>query len=185
MSIVAIEIVKEFFIINEFYVLRKDSFLIVKNYKNIQKEIDEFVIEKDRISFIDNAIVKVFGWHTLKFTPAVIKKFSKEIFEITDEKIYKKVKNFLDNYKKIIVIPGFPSTESLRNESIRILKENGINNVILFPTIISCLIEKIDERNLYQSHTLEIMRILKFYKFFQRKKFEKLLFGENESGGRY
>lgn len=179
MSISAIEIVKEFFIINDFYVIRKDSFLIVKNTKNKYKEIEEFVIEKEKINFIDKAIVKILAWHTLKFTPSVIKKFYQEIFEITEERIYKKAKDLLENnYRKILVIPGFPSTPNLKNESIKIMKEKGINHVILFPTVISSLIEKIDERNLYQSQILEVIRILKFYKFFSEKKFEKLLFEE-------
>ncbi|MCM8803826.1 MAG: hypothetical protein NC833_01045 [Candidatus Omnitrophica bacterium] len=179
MSISALEIVKEFFIINGFYVTRKDNFLIVKNTKNKYKDIEEFIIEKEKVIFIDKAIIKVLAWHTLKFTPSVIKKFYSEIFEITEEKIYKKVKDLLvNNYKKILVIPGLPSNLSLRNESIKIMKEKGINNIILFPTVISGLIERIDERNLYQSQTLEIIRILKFYKFFSEKKFEKLLFEE-------
>jgi hypothetical protein len=179
MSIPAIEIVKEFFIINDFYIITKDGFLVVKNSKKIFKEIEEFIIEKEKINFINKAIVKPISWHTLKFTPSVIKKFYEEIFEITFEKTNKILKNLdEDNYKKIIVIPGLPATTSLRNESIKIMKEKGIGHVILFHTIISGLIEKIDARKLYQSQTLEIIRILKFYKFFSNKKFEKLLFNE-------
>ncbi len=177
MSISAIEIVKEFFIINGFYVILKDSFLIVRNSKKLSKEIEEFVIEKEKINFINTAVVKPFSWHTLKFTPSVIKKFYEEIFEITDEKTTKLLKDLIENnYKKIIIIPGLPSTISLKNESIKIMKEKGIDHVILFQTIISGLIEKIDERKLYQSQTLEIIRILKFYNFFSNKKFEKELF---------
>jgi len=179
MSIPAIEIVKEFFIINDFYVILKDSFLIIKNSKKTFKRIDEFIIEKEKINFINAAIVKPISWHTLKFTPSVIKKFSEEIFEITSEKINKILKNLIENnYKKIIVIPGLPATISLKNESIKIMKEKGIDHVILFQTIISGLIEKIDQRKLYQSQILEIIRILKFYNFFSDKKFEKELFNK-------
>jgi len=177
MSISALEIVKEFFIINDFYVIIKDGFLIFKNLKEKGKELEEFVIEKEKIGFLEKGIVKVLAWHTLKFTPSVIKKFSTEIFEIINKKNQIGVVEE-KNYKKILVIPGLPSTINLKNESIKILRENGIDHVILFPTIISSLIEKIDERNLYQSHTLEIMRILKYYKFLTEKKFEKLLFNE-------
>lgn len=177
MSISALEIVKEFFIVNNFYVNVKNGFLIIQNIKGKGKEIDEFVIEKEKVNFIDKGIVKVLSWHTLKFTPSVIKKFSSEIFEMVNEKIYKSLVDE-ENYKKILVIPGLPSTINLKNESIKLMKEGGIDHLILFPTIISSLIEKIDERNLYQSHTLEIIRILKFYKFFPEKKFEKLLFEE-------
>ncbi|MCM8772937.1 MAG: hypothetical protein NC926_06590 [Candidatus Omnitrophica bacterium] len=176
MSISAIEIVKEFFIINDFYVIVKDGILILKNTKKTTKEIEEFVIEKEKINFIKQGILKVISWHTLKFTPSVIKKFLPEIIDMPDDKIYRNL--IEEHYKKILVIPGLPSTPELKNESIKILKENRINHIILFPTIISGLIEKINERTLYQSHTLEIIRILKFYKFLSEKKFEKLLFEE-------
>jgi septum formation inhibitor-activating ATPase MinD len=174
MSIPAIEIVKEFFIINDFYVILKDSFLIVQNSKKIFKEIDEFIIEKEKINFINKAIIKPISWHTLKFTPSVIKKFYEEItFEKTDKILKDLIK---DNYKKIIIIPGLPVTTNLKNESIKIMKEKGIDHIILFSSIISGLVEKIDERKLYQSQTLEIIRILKFYKFLSDKKLEKNLF---------
>ena len=174
MSIPAIEIVKEFFIINDFYVILKDSFLIVQNSKKISREIDEFIIEKEKINFINKAIIKPISWHTLKFTPSVIKKFYEEItFEKTDKILKDLIK---DNYKKVIIIPGLPATTNLKNESIKIMKEKGIDHIILFSSIISGLVEKIDERKLYQSQTLEIIRILKFYKFLSDKKFEKNLF---------
>jgi hypothetical protein len=80
------------------------------------------------------------------------------------------------NNKKVIIIPGLPATTNLKNESIKIMKEKGIEHIILFSSIISGLVEKIDERKLYQSQTLEIIRILKFYKFLSDKKLEKNLF---------
>lgn len=179
MSISALEIVKDFFVISDFYVIVKDGFLIVKNSKGIDKEISDFVIGKESIPFIDKSVIKPIAWHTLKFTPSVIKKFHKEIFEITEEKVKKSVKELIEgNYKKILVIPGLPATLSLKKESIEIMKNGGIDHIILFPSIISGLIEKIDERKVYQSQTLEVIRILKFYKFFSMEKFEKLLFDE-------
>jgi len=180
MSISALEIVKEFFIINNFYIISKDGFLIVKNSEEIHKKIDEFIIEREKIIFIDRGIVKVLSWHTLKFTPSVIKKFSSEIFEITEERIYKEIKNFFvkEEYKKILIIPGLPASNNLKNESIKIMKENGIDHIIFFHTVISGLINRIDERKLYQSHTLEIIRILKFYKFLSEKNLTTFLFDE-------
>ncbi|MFN4226772.1 MAG: hypothetical protein ACK4F0_01340 [Candidatus Ratteibacteria bacterium] len=172
------EIVKEFFIINNFYVNLKDGFLIVKNSEKLHKEVNDFVIEKEKIIFIDKCIVKVISWHTLKLTPSVIKKFSSEIFEITEKFCKENVIFDKEKYKKILVIPGLPATESLKNESIKMLKEKGIDHVIFFHTIISDLINKIDERKLYQSHTLEIIRILKFYKFLSDKSSETFLFDE-------
>ncbi|MCM8785353.1 MAG: hypothetical protein NC899_03800 [Candidatus Omnitrophica bacterium] len=180
MSIPALEIVKEFFIVNNFYVILKGGFLIVKNSEEIHKEIEDFIIEKEKIIFIDKGVVKVISWHTLKLTPSVITKFSPEIFEITEERFYKEFKTLLgkEKYKKILVIPGLPATDMLRNESIKMMKEKGIDNVIFFHTIISDLINKIDERKLYQSHTLEVLRILKFYKFLSDKRFNTFLFDE-------
>ncbi|MCM8767708.1 MAG: hypothetical protein NC816_02015 [Candidatus Omnitrophica bacterium] len=180
MSISALEIVKEFLTLSNFYVILKNGFLIVKNSERVNREINDFVIEKEKIVFIDKGIIKVISWHTLKFTPSVIKKFSSEIFEIVEESVYKELETFFEKekYKKILVIPGLPATTSLKNESIKIMKEKGIDHIILFSTIISGLINKIDERKLYQSHTLETIRILKFYKFLSDKSFNTFLFDE-------
>jgi len=179
MSYVSIEIVKEFFILNGFFVYQKDDILLIKNMgKNIPLP-DKFVLEKEEILAIGNGVIKPVGWHTLKFTPSVIRS-SPEIFSFLKHPYIKEIKEFFknDNFSKILVIPGLPLKKSLRDESVKLLKENGIDYIIKFSTIISGLIEKINPRHLYLSPNSELLRILKIYKFFSSQ--PTLPFKKNE-----
>ncbi len=164
MSYPSFEIVKEFFNINNFLVLERGEILFAKNLREREEEIEKFIIEKDDIQKIKECLIKPISWHTQKFTPSVLNKFP-EIFQFPKN-------NFLKdkNCKKILIIPDLPSTQNLRNKSIEIMQNKNIDNVILFPTIISSLIEKINPRKVYLSFTNEILRILKFYNFFSENR---------------
>jgi len=171
MSYPSIEIVKEFFTIHSFLVLEIEDILFVKNLKKEEGEIKNFVLKKEDIQKIKNAMVKPISWHTQKFTPSVLNKFP-EIFDFLKMDFSEGIKEFLKNEKflKILVIPALPSTENLRKQSIEIMKNKGLDNVILFPTVISALVEKINSRKVYLSFTNEILRILKFYDFFSEER---------------
>ena len=172
MSYTSIEIVKEFFWINGFFVLQKEDVIFVKNLTFREKNNleDKFLIEKEDIPSIKNGVIKPVGWHTMKFTPSVLKN-SPEIFHFLKPSFLNEIKKFFkeENFFKILVIPGLPSSENLKKESISFMKEKGIEHVIKFPTIISGLIEKINSRQVYHSATNELLRILKFYQFFSEK----------------
>ena len=169
MSNVSIQIVKEFFAMNNFLVMQKGDILFVKNAtfteeNNLQSG---FILDKKDMQCIKNAVVKPIAWHTLKFSPSVLKK-SPEIFYFLRPSFLNKMKSFFgeEPFFKILVIPGLPSTDNLRKESISFLKNKGIDNVLIFSTVISDLIKKINPRQVYLSETNEILRVLKFYKFF-------------------
>jgi len=169
MSNTSIQIVKEFFAMNSFLVMQKEDILFVKNSVVTEKNglQDKFVLYKKGLQCIRNAVVKSIAWHTLKFSPSVLKK-SPEIFYFLRPLFLNKAKSFFgkEPFFRILVIPGLPSTENLRKESISFLKNKGIDNVLEFSTVISDLIKKINPRQVYLSETNEILRVLKFYKFF-------------------
>jgi len=160
MSYPSFEIVKEFFTIFDFFIIEKEDVIFVKNLRVEKEDIKNFILKKEDISKIEQAIVKPIAWHTQKFTPSVLNKFP-EIFDFFKPDFLKD-----ENFRKILVIPGLPSTENLKKKSIEIIKDKGIDNIILFPTVISSLVEKINSRKVYLSFTNEILRILKFYDFF-------------------
>lgn len=162
MSYPSMEIVKEFFTVYNFLVLEKEEVLFVKNPDYKSGKIERFILAKEDISKIKAAIVKPIAWHTQKFTPSVLNKFP-EIFDFLKTN-FKSINE--EGCLKMLIIPALPSTENLRKQSISIMKEKGIDNVILFPSVISLLIEKINSRKVYLSFTNEILRILKYYNFF-------------------
>ncbi|MCM8830528.1 MAG: hypothetical protein NC824_05980 [Candidatus Omnitrophica bacterium] len=169
MSQASIEIVKEFFIINNFLVLQKDDILFVQNAEvNEPEEIDKFILSGSEVSkVVKDGVVKPVCWHTMKFTPVVLSRFP-EIFEFVKGKHTLESKRYFhgDSFKKMLVIPSLPASDNLRKESIRIMREKGIDHVITFPSIIAHFIEKIEPRSVYLSSINEIFRVLKFYKFF-------------------
>ncbi|MCX8082503.1 MAG: hypothetical protein N3D17_03785 [bacterium] len=178
MSQASIEIVKEFFLIHNFFVLKRDDILFVKNAEIIEsEETEKFILSGSEIcKVVKNAVLKPVCWHTMKFTPVVLSRFP-EIFEFVRGKYITESKKFFqgDVYKKILVIPSLPASDNLRKESINIMKVKGIDHIVIFPSIIASLIDSIDARNVYLSSVNEILRVLKFYKFFTDKE-QKLPF---------
>lgn len=178
MSQASIEIVREFFVIENFFVLKKEDILFVKNAEVTEPEkTEKFILSGSEAGkVLKSAVVKPVCWHTMKFTPVVLSRFP-EIFEFVKGKYNLESKKFFqgENFKKVLIIPSLPASDNLRKESIRIMKEEGIDHIITFPSIIAQLIEKIDARNVYLSSVNEIFRVLKFYKFFAEKE-QKLPF---------
>lgn len=180
MSQASIEIVREFFIISNFFVLKREDVLLVKNslMPNLSdNRFEKFVLPGSEIpEVINNAIVKPVSWHTMKFTPAVLKK-SPELFTSLKGKGGKNHEKFFkgEAFLKILVIPSLPASESLRKESIKIMQDNGIDYLITFSSVISGLIGKIDARHVYLSTVNEVFRVLKFYRFFDEEE-QKLPF---------
>lgn len=178
MSYASIEIVKEFFIINNFFVLRKEDILFVKNTEPLEvAETDRFIISGSEVNrVLKNGLIKPICWHTMKITPVVLSRFP-EIFEFFKGRYALESRKVFagEDFKKVLVIPSLPASDKLRKESIRIMKEQGIDHIITFSSVISQLIEKINARNMYLSTVNEILRVLKFYKFFTEKE-QKLPF---------
>ena len=169
MSQASVEIVREFFIINNFFVLKKEDLLFVKNTIASQaKGGGKFIISGKEIgNNIGNAVVKPISWHTMKFTPGVLSKFP-EIFDFLKKPCAEESRKIFrgEDFQKILVIPSLPASETLKEESIKIMKERGIDRLITFSSVISGLIEQIESRHVYLSSVNEVLRVLKFYGFF-------------------
>ena len=170
MSQASIDLVGEFFNLNNFFVLRyEDVFLIKNTLRQRCFNIENFSILLDDIPNIKTALIKTIPWHTVKFSPSVLQK-NPEIFKFIKKNNLKFVDKVFQEipYLKILIIPDLPVTPDLREKSISIMKDEGITNIITFPTIITGLIDKIEPRKMYTSIINEMIRILKFYEFFAK-----------------
>lgn len=171
MSQASIEIVKEFFIAGRFFVLQCDDILLIKNSSRQEEfKFEKFVVSPQDVLHINNACVKIISWHTMKFTPSVLRQ-NPEIFDFTKNSCRQVIKGvFLgEAFLKMLVIPALPVSKNLRAESIRIMQEKGVNSIITFPSLIADLVNKIEARHVYLSSVKEVLRILKFYRFFDEK----------------
>lgn len=167
MSHASVEFVRDFFVINNFFVLKKEDILFVRNTLYPAKSNSKFILSADEAVRIGCAVIKIVCWHTMKFSPAVLFK-SPEIFDfLTGDTADDTNKFFMgESFVKILVIPSLPVSEELKKESIKVMRDKGVDRLILFPSVLSGLIDRIEPRHVYRSTLKEILRVLKFYKFF-------------------
>jgi hypothetical protein len=129
---------------------------------------------------IRRAIVVVKAWHTSRFTPAMLKSSSR-IFDFLKKDVLNKAEQYFSfneadaalgedlladqsSFKKILVLPGMPTSDPQRSESIELLKEGGVDGIVTFSTILENLLRHVEVNHSYQkSDLLQLMRILKIY----------------------
>lgn len=182
-------IVREYFELNGFFVRQLRKYQVQSRKKRIDEEIDMliynpkadekikplgFQLFSNDIVHIHRAIVVVKAWHSSRFTPAILRSGTK-VFDFLKKDVLSKVNDYFDFnemdlgkndaiFKKILIIPSLPSGEPHRSESITLLKEQGIDGIISFATILEGLIKNIEINHSYQkSDLLQLIRILKIY----------------------
>ena len=70
-------------------------------------------------------------------------------------------------------MPALPQSAEAREQSVGVLRDKGIDAVIPFQTMLGDLIARIEtNRNYQKSDLLQILRILKNYKFFREPQLE-------------
>ena len=182
-------IVREYFELNGFFVRQLRKYQVQSRKKRIDEEIDmliynpkasadeainNFQLFSQDVTSIRQAIIVVKPWHSSKFTPAILRSETK-VFDFLKKEVLNKSSDYFNlneieltketqSFKKILVIPSLPSGEPHRSESITLLKEQGIDGIISFATILESLIRNIEVNQSYQkSDLLQLLRILKIY----------------------
>lgn len=191
MSDVSIAVVREFFEqykflvkINRKYIPTKkmrteieEIDLFVLNLKPQEGNVSSFVITPEDIPKIPRAIVKVKGWHTESFGPAVLTAFPK-IFQFVTPDVIKLATQFFGTkeFWKILVVPSLPVTKNAKERSIEILKGKGVTGVIEFKTILEAVANMVrPNRNYFESDVLQLVRLFKTYDMLKGEQLE--LFG--------
>ncbi len=185
-------IVREYFELNGFFVRQLRKYAVQSRKKRADEEIDLVVInprapaEARQPGFqlfsadvltIRRAVVVVKGWHTSRFTPAILKSSSR-IFNFLKQDVINKAESYFrfddpgepglpgDQIpcSKLLVLPSLPASDPQRAESIALLRERGVDGIITFGTILENLLRKVEINHSYQkSDLLQLMRILKIY----------------------
>ena len=192
MSSVDESIVREYFEQNGFLVRQLRKYQVQSRKKTADEEVDllvfnpsfqpgsrrpDFMLFSSELKFIHKAVVVVKGWHTLKFTPAMLKS-SPEIFRFLEKTVVKKVNDLFfdkskkkeagekeeDEFMKILVLPGLPTENPYREQSIQLLREKGVDGIISFRSMLLDILAKVEiNRNYQKSEILQTLRILKNY----------------------
>jgi hypothetical protein len=182
-------IVREYFELHGFLVRQVRKYQVQSRRKVAEEEIDllvynptfapgdrepNFLIFASELPYIHRAVVVVKAWHTIqKFTPSLLKS-SSEILKFLEKNVSKAIEgSFTEtddtfgpakDLKRILVLPGLPTSEPYRSESIQLLREQGVDGIISFRSMLLDIIEKIEVNRSYQkSEFLQIMRVLKNY----------------------
>ena len=186
-------IVREYFELNGFFVRQLRKYLVQSRKKRVDEEIDLVVYNPSATSIsaetagfqlfstdmskISRAIVVVKAWHSSRFTPAMLKSSSR-VFDFLKKDVLNKAESYFSfgesvedsdavdhqDFTKILVLPGLPTSDPQRTESIQLLKDQGIDGIITFSTILENLLRNVEVNHSYQkSDLLQLMRILKIY----------------------
>ena len=166
-------IVREYFELNGFFVRQLRKYLVQSRKKRADEEIDLVVYNPN--AQIDGVLVK--AWHTSRFTPAMLKSSSR-VFDFLKKEVLNKAETYFSfdesevdpevvgsgGFTKILVLPSLPTSDPQRTESIELLKEQGVDGIITFSTILVNLLRNVEVNHSYQkSDLLQMMRILKIY----------------------
>lgn len=181
------QIVREYFELHGFLVRQMRKYSVQSRKKMDEEEIDllvynpsyadsdrapNFLLFASELPHIHRALVVVKAWHTSqRFTPAMLRS-SSDIFKFLEKNVLKTVEDlFTDTEEfadksllKILVLPGLPTAEPHRGESIQLLRERGVDGIISFRAMLLDIIQKVEtNRNYSKSDTLQILRVLKNY----------------------
>ncbi len=186
MSAIDEGIVREYFEQNGFLVRQVRKYQVQARKKNDDEEIDlivynpgwtresrrpDFFLFSNELPCLHRAVVAVKPWHTGVFTPNMLRS-SPEIFRFLSDNVLKEVSRLFPQgdeaddggLAKILVLPGLPTQEPYRSQSVELLKERGVDGIISFRAMLLDLIDKVEvNRNYLKSDTLEVIRILKNY----------------------
>jgi len=188
MSAIDEGIVREFFEQNGFLVRQVRKYQVQSRRKHSDEEIDllvynpgwkrdtrkpDFFLFSSELPFLHRAVVAVKPWHTGVFSAATIKG-SPEILRFLEEEVLQAASKLFpddsaagqpgEDPAKILVLPGLPTQEPYRSQSVALLKERGVDGIISFRAMLLDLIDKVEvNRNYRKSDTLQVIRILKNY----------------------
>lgn len=145
---------------------REQIDLVVWNPQPLPKSTGRRVIwDSSDVRSVSRAIVSIHGWHSERITPAVLK-FSPELAQIAEEAVGKAAQQLLGRgpLRRIVCLPELPVSPQLRKKTLELLKEKGVDGVLLFRSMLLELIEYVNrDRSYDHSPLLQVLRILKRY----------------------
>lgn len=187
MTDIEYQLVREFFELNQFRVLtqwkhdvprksRGDSAIqlyVEAPHHDSEEELDINLKASD-IACIRRAVVAVRAWHTEKFYASVITanpvltQFAEEASLIHAQDTFNG-----QPFKTILVLSELPSTQDQHALALGAIRDAGVDHVIEFPTLLRDIIDKTSDQGAYApSHSLQMIQLLKRYKFIRNQQME-------------
>lgn len=181
MSSVNEQIVREYFETLGFLVIQPNKHQVAARHKLDSEEIDllvarpgsagvfstpkEVLWNSPSLEKVQRAVVSIRGWHTDRFSPAVLKK-NPEIFRFAGLEVIREARRMLGagSITKILCISDFTTHAAQQEETLALLRKNGVDGVLSFRTMLLELTERVDvSKNYEKSDLLQTLRVLKTY----------------------
>jgi len=181
-----LHLVREFFELNLFQVMthwhqessagRSDSGiqLFVRNTNPVLEDPPETVLTPTDLVRIDNAVVEIRAWHTDRFYSSVIES-NPVVTQFVQADALTSARDFFGGapFRTVLVISELPSAPERRHDSIRSLREAGVQHILEFTTILRELVQRVNLSSTYApSHTLQMIQLLKRYRMLQNLQME-------------
>jgi hypothetical protein len=174
-------IVREYFETLGFFVIQPNKHQVVARHKHDVEEIDllisrpgqagvfntpkDVLWDSKQLAKVQRAVVSIRGWHTDRFSPATLKS-NPEIFRFTELPVTKEARKILGpgSVTKILCVSDLTASAELHEETLAMMRENGVDGVLSFRTMLLELVDHLDTaKNYEKSDLLQILRILKTY----------------------
>jgi hypothetical protein len=185
-------IVREYFETQGYLVTQPRKYTVPGRAKSAEEELDVLVynprIGEQKLprtliwstadlKQIARAVVCVRGWHTERFYASTFEQ-TPDILRFVEAESVQLAMDYLgcETVAKVLCLPRLPASGTLRQQTIDILRERGVDGIISFRTMLVELIDRVDvNRNYEKSDLLQTLRILKNYDLVQAQQLE--LFG--------
>ena len=162
-------IVAKYFELNDYLVKTNLKYTIIHRGISGESDIDLVIYNPENN---DRAIVEVKGWHTIAITPSILKsrdRYLGTLFYFVREEALEAARKFFksNDFRKILVISKLG--EKSKEETIKIAKEKGIDEILEFKDILNFVIEKTQENKNYADEFQQTIRLLIIYQFLKKE----------------
>lgn len=149
--------------------------LVVCNPRIKSHELpDKFIWTTSDLNTIARAVVGIRGWHTERFYVSTFEQ-TPDILRFVEDASVRFAEALLgtDSMAKILCLPRLPVSGALREKTIEVLREKGVDGIVSFSTILRELVCRVDiNRNYDKSDLLQVIRLLKNYELIRDDQME-------------
>lgn len=197
MSAVNEWVVREFFESLGYLVSQPRKYVVPGRQKMADEEIDLVVFNPcveshdvpqkmvwltEDLRSVSRAVIGVRGWHTERFYVSTFEQ-TPEILRFAESDSVKVAAKLLgsDAMARVLCLPKLPASGELKEKTIHVLRERGIDGVISFRTMLMELVSRVETKKNYEkSDLLQVIRLLKNYDLLKDPQLE--LFGKRARG---
>ena len=183
MSDINMQLVREFFELNLFYVLPHWQFeadqrdqeymvalLFVEQHAPVAAIALDCLLRPGDIKGVQRAVVEVRAWHADRLYPSVIEsspvfaRVASEQTRVLAESVFG-----CQDFKIMLVVSEFSSAPARREQAVKALQALGIDHVIEFPTMLAEIVRLVSGQGVMPLHSLQTIRLLKRCGFIRRQ----------------